>query len=216
MKNESMRVVLGSLLLSIMLVACSGTAASNASSGSTVSGMHPSGNPTASINAYNDPMTKSLQGLRGKDFEITFLQEMIVHHQSAIVMAQLVPTHTKRPELNTLAKSIITEQSGEIAKMITWLKQWYHEKPPADAMSVPGMMEMMGAMDALSSAQGASFDKQFTTMMIQHHDQGVSMAQLIPQRTTQPTLIQLGQTMMKTQSAEILQMKSWQQQWFKS
>lgn len=159
-------------------------------------------------------MTSSLQGLSGKDFEIKFMQEMIVHHQSAVQMAQLVPTHTKRAELNTLAQNIISAQNKEISDMTGWLAKWYNEKPLADSMSVPGMTSMMGDINTMKNMQDAAFDKQFLTMMIAHHQQAVSMANLIPTKTQRPELIQLGQNIVSSQSAEIQQMQGWQKAWF--
>ncbi|GLV56820.1 hypothetical protein KDH_36590 [Dictyobacter sp. S3.2.2.5] len=160
-------------------------------------------------------MTDSLKGLSGKAFEVKFMQEMIVHHQAAVDMARLVPTHTRRPELNTLATNIITAQTKEIGQMTTWLGRWYKEKPLTDTMSVPGMMDMMSGMDKLKAAKGADFDKQFNALMIQHHQQGVNMANLIPSRTQRPELTRLGQDIVRTQSAEIQEMNNWQQAWFK-
>lgn len=57
-----------------------------------------------------DQDTAKLQGLKGKDFEIAFLEMMIAHHESAIMMAQLVPTRATHPELKTLAQNIIASQ----------------------------------------------------------------------------------------------------------
>ena len=161
-------------------------------------------------------MTDSLKGLSGKDFEIKFMQDMIIHHQSAIAMAKLVPTHTKRAELITLSQNIITAQTREITNMTTWLAQWYHEEPLTDSMSVPGMSTMMGDMNSLEHAKDAEFDHHFLMMMIAHHQQAVNMAHLIPSKTQRPELVQLGQNIVQTQSAEIQQMQGWQQQWFKS
>ncbi|HEX2916371.1 MAG TPA: DUF305 domain-containing protein [Chloroflexia bacterium] len=162
----------------------------------------------------NDPMTNSLKSLSGKDFEIAFMQEMIVHHQSAVDMAKLVAANTKRPELNKMAQDIISAQTKEINEMTGWLAGWYNAKPLTDSMSVPGMMEMMGDMDTLTKAKDAAFDKQFITMMIAHHQQAVSMANLLPSKTQRPELLKLGQDIVKTQSAEIAQMQSWQKAWF--
>jgi len=164
----------------------------------------------------SDPMTDSLKGLSGKAFEIKFMQEMIVHHQSAVAMAKLVPTHTKRAELITLSQNIITAQNKEITAMTTWLAQWYHDKPLSNPMNVPGMMSMMGDMNKLKNAKDATFDQQFLTMMISHHQAAVNMANLIPARTQRPELVQLGQNIVKTQSAEIQQMQGWERAWFKS
>lgn len=140
----------------------------------------------------SDPMTNRLQKLNGKDFEITFMQYMMVHHQAAVQMAQLVPTHTKRPQLQTLAQNIIRTQSSEIIEMSTWLKQWYGAQPISNPMTVPGMRDMMRSMEQIKAVYGASFDKQFLTMMIQHHQAADTMANLLPGKTQRPELLHLG------------------------
>ena len=161
-------------------------------------------------------MTKSLENLNGKDFEMTFLQDMMVHHQAASQMAQLVLTHTKRPQLQTLAQNIIRTQSSEMAEMSTWLTQWYGAKPVSDPMAVPGMRDMMRSMEQLKTVYGASFDTQFLTMMSQHHQAAINMANLLPSKTRRPELLQLGQNIIQAQSAEIQQMQTWQKEWFPS
>lgn len=212
---------LGSLLFAFVFVACGdNSTASNTSAppnNPEMSGINMgTATATAMMATGSDPMTNSLRSLSGKDFEIRFMQEMIVHHQSAIDMAKLVPTQTKRLEINTLAQNITTAQSKEIGEMTSWLKTWYHEKPLTDPMSVPGMTEMMGGMGTLKNMKDAAFDKQFTIMMIQHHQQAVNMAHLIPGKTQRPELVELGQNIIKTQSSEIQQMQTWQQEWFKA
>lgn len=163
-----------------------------------------------------DAMTESLKGLSGKDFEVKFLQEMIVHHQSALDMAGLVTTNTKRPELLNLAQAIKTTQSKEISDMTGWLASWHNAKPVSDAMSVPGMSQMMGDMAKLKVAKDADFDKMFLMMMIEHHQQAVNMSQLVKAATTQHAeLLKLGQDIIKAQTGEIDQMKNWQTSWFK-
>src|SRR5258708_843533 len=94
--------LLGSLLLVVILSACGATTptAQSAPDHTNMPGMT---TPMTGTTMTTDPMTESLKNLSGKKFEVTFMQEMIVHHQAAIDMAQLVPTHTKRAELNTLA-----------------------------------------------------------------------------------------------------------------
>lgn len=213
MKRHRLVVFIMSLFLLALLAACGrSTTTTPGNNRDPMAGM-PMGTPTTMTGS--DPMTNSLKGLTGKDFEVTFMQEMIVHHQSAIDMAKLVSTQTKRPELNTMAQNIITAQTKESTNMTLWLSQWYNEKPLTDSMSVPGMMTMMGDMDALKKAKDAEFDHHFLTMMIDHHQQAVNMANLIPTKTQRSELLMLGQDIVKTQSAEIAQMKDWKQQWFK-
>ncbi len=213
MKIRVFSSLLGSVLLMLVLAACGGTTLSTGPSRGANQAALP-GIPT--MTPGSDPMTNSLKGLSGKDFEVKFMQYMIVHHQSAIKMAQLVPTHTKRAELITLAQNIILAQKIEIGQMTTWLSQWYNEKPVANPMSVPGMMSMMSEMNTLKHAKDAAFDKQFLALMIVHHQQAINMAKLVPGKTHRPELIQLSQDIVRTQSAEIQQMQSWQKEWFKA
>lgn len=56
-----------------------------------------------------------------KDFDRDFLQEMIPHHQMAIMMAQMLLKGTDRPEMKKLAQNIIKEQEKEIEEMRSWL-----------------------------------------------------------------------------------------------
>lgn len=70
-------------------------------------------------------MNAELVGKTGDAFDRAFLEEMIVHHQGAVEMAELVLQTSKRPELTTLANNIITAQTGEIAMMQGWLSTWF-------------------------------------------------------------------------------------------
>ncbi len=162
----------------------------------------------------HDLMTDSLKELSGKDFEVKFMQNMIAHHQSALDMATLVSTHTKRPELNTLAQNIISTQTQEIGQMTTWLAQWYTEKPLVNAMNAPGMSDMMGGIDQMKNAKDAAFDKLFLAQMTMHHQQAVNMSQLVPQKSHHPELVTLSKNIIQAQTGEIQQMHTWNMQWF--
>ena len=59
------------------------------------------------------------------DFDKAFLEAMIPHHQSAIMMAGMLQSGTSRPEMVQLAKNIIASQSKEIDQMQTWYTEWY-------------------------------------------------------------------------------------------
>lgn len=58
------------------------------------------------------------------DFDVAFLQEMIPHHQMAVMMAQMLAQGTNRPEMKQLAQDIIKAQETEIEQMRSWLQAW--------------------------------------------------------------------------------------------
>jgi uncharacterized protein (DUF305 family) len=60
-----------------------------------------------------------------KPFDKAFIEEMIPHHQMAVMMAQMLERTTNRPEMKQLAKNIIEAQTREINSMRGWYQQWY-------------------------------------------------------------------------------------------
>ena len=74
-------------------------------------------------------MTDMLANMKGKtdrELEKVFLQDMIVHHQGAVDMAnELLKDKTVRPELAKFAQDIINAQTGEITMQKKWLKDWF-------------------------------------------------------------------------------------------
>lgn len=58
------------------------------------------------------------------DFDRAFVEEMIPHHQMAVMMASMLKDGTQRPEMKELADNIITTQTKEIEQMRSWLTKW--------------------------------------------------------------------------------------------
>ena len=59
-----------------------------------------------------------------EDFDKAFIEEMIPHHQMAIMMASMLKGGTQRPEMKQLAEDIITAQTKEIDQMRQWYIDW--------------------------------------------------------------------------------------------
>jgi len=58
------------------------------------------------------------------DFDRAFVEEMIPHHQMAVMMANMLKGSTQRPEMKNLSAEIITAQTREIDQMRQWLRAW--------------------------------------------------------------------------------------------
>lgn len=70
-------------------------------------------------------MVSTLEGKKGEELEVAFLEGMVTHHQDAVNMAHKIKEGSKRPELQKLADDIINAQTSEIDIMKGWLNQWY-------------------------------------------------------------------------------------------
>ena len=121
------------------------------------------------------------------DADVKFMQGMIHHHNQALLMAAMIPTHTATPELIAMGRKIQLSQSGEIQAMKEWLTGRKQAVPMimADGSAMIGtghteMAPMPGMltpeqMKALDTARGAKFDELFLTGMIQHHKGALKM-----------------------------------------
>ena len=68
--------------------------------------------------------TSALATVSAAEFDREFIEQMIPHHEMAIMMAQMLQASTQRTEMKELANNIITSQSREIEMMRGWLKSW--------------------------------------------------------------------------------------------
>ncbi|MCU0535829.1 MAG: DUF305 domain-containing protein [Hydrococcus sp. Prado102] len=159
------------------------------------------------------------------DYDLRFIDAMILHHQGAVVMAKEVQQKSTRPEMKQLADEIIEAQEKEIAQMQLWRKTWYPkagEQPMAwhsqmghtIAMSPEQMKAMRMDMD-LGQAN-AEFDLRFLNAMIPHHEGALKMAQDVLSKSKRPEIMQLAENIISSQQKEIDQMKQWRQAWYKN
>ena len=119
------------------------------------------------------------------DDDVKFMQGMIHHHNQALLMAAMIPTHTHTAQLLAFGKKIQLSQSGEIQAMKEWLSGRKQEVPMimpdgtamtghGDMAPMPGMLTPQ-QMKALDAARDATFDELFLTGMIQHHKGALTM-----------------------------------------
>lgn len=85
---------------------------------------------TIDHNTQQDPMTSSLAGKKGENFDREFIIQMIAHHQGAIQMAEMALETSKRPEILELSRGIIAAQDMEIQKMQKWHQMWFGSSVP--------------------------------------------------------------------------------------
>jgi uncharacterized protein (DUF305 family) len=157
------------------------------------------------------------------DYDLRFIDAMIPHHEGALVMAQDLAQKTKRPELQKLAKDVISAQTKEIAQMKQWRQDWY-PKASSTPMAWHAEMKHMMAMspEQISAMKmdmdlgkaDAEYDLRFLNAMVPHHQAAVVMAKDLAQKTKRPELQKLAKDVMTSQQAEIDQMQQWQKTWY--
>ncbi|GLZ33440.1 lipoprotein [Lentzea sp. NBRC 105346] len=108
----------------------------------------------------------------------TYVTMMIVHHQQALTMTELVPSRSANETVKGLASRIADSQKPEIGAMQQWQKQFGGGAPAHtghDHAAMPGMASQ-AQLDALAAARGGDFDRMFLQLMIAHHEGALKMA----------------------------------------
>jgi uncharacterized protein (DUF305 family) len=155
--------------------------------------------------------------------DVKFMQGMIMHHNQAVEMTELLKTRTHDPEVRELGKKIDVSQTDEMR----WMKQWLTDRgfPTTMPMDMPGMdMSKMSAaemnammppmpgmlteaqMATLRKSSGPEFDHLFLTGMIQHHTGALIMVKDLfanPGAGQDPQLFDFANDVDNTQTAEI-------------
>lgn len=72
-------------------------------------------------------MNDKLKQLTGDEFDKAFLQNMIVHHESAIAMSRPGTDNAQHQEVKGLTKAVIADQTKEVLQMRQWQQEWGYE-----------------------------------------------------------------------------------------
>lgn len=64
-----------------------------------------------------EPMMRDLSALSGSALDKVFLEDMVMHHMGAVMMAQSVQPYIKHKEMTELTKAIMETQTAEIQLM---------------------------------------------------------------------------------------------------
>jgi uncharacterized protein (DUF305 family) len=150
-----------------------------------------------------DPATNEIKNAERNQSDVAFAQMMIEHHQGALDMASLVADRSQRSDIIALAEQISAAQAPEIRTMTAWLNAW-GEPLEMTAMPGHGHMDMGGEdLSELESLGGNAFDRAFLTMMIEHHQGAIDMAQVELRDGTFADAKQLARAIEASQQGEI-------------
>lgn len=145
----------------------------------------------------------------GNGTDLTFIDEMIAHHEGAIEMAELAQEHGQSRFVKELADDVIEAQQAEITVMQRIRNNLEGRVEPEDLAIADDMMGMNMDIDALASAD--PFDREFVDMMIAHHQGAIRMARAELTAGESEALKQLAQDVDSAQTREIQEMNEFRE-----
>ncbi|GLW30770.1 DUF305 domain-containing protein [Actinoplanes regularis] len=162
------------------------------------------GRPGESAAVSDSDQVRAPDGSAYNSIDVAFAQMMIAHHAQAIEMAGLATGRAGAAEVRNLAGRISAAQQPEIDVLRSWLRD--RGKPESDPghdhAGMPGM-QTASAIDELTAARGADFDRRFVTMMIAHHRGAQQMAGDLLRGGTDQRLSEIANEMAVEQGSEI-------------
>jgi len=197
MKNHNQSKSLLAVGLSILLLAgCSNPPASTSTTSTPMADHSQMAEHSMKMGTKG---VEALKSLKGKDFDVAFLSQMIAHHQAAVEMAKQILSHNPKPPVKEAADRVIEAQTQEIAQMTGWLKEWHQAEPSSEQQNL--VREDMKSMMAMP----VDSDRVFLEMMIPHHQGAIDMSELVNSRSDTAELKTMAGKIIQDQKAEIEQ-----------
>ncbi|CAN5745245.1 DUF305 domain-containing protein [soil metagenome] len=159
-----------------------------------------------------------------------FARDMTDHHAQAVEMALIAFERTGDDTIRLLAYDIATSQQAQIGMMAGWLNIWDlssarpgapmewmdaadmagHEMEEGEPMSLADMPGMISRdrIDELRTLDPSDMDIQFLTLMIDHHEGGVTMAVAALSEAEEDVVLDLAKAIVVSQTAEIANMQA--------
>jgi len=160
------------------------------------------------MSAMSKMMDKMNSMQMSGDFDMDFANMLIEHHQGAIDMAQVEVSKGNDEKMKATAQKIITMQTQEQDKLRDIVK---NSKPSGMKMGEGELQKSMSAMNSKmkSMQMRGNVDKDFATMMMSHHQDGISMSKMERKNGMNSKLKQLVQKGITDQQKDISEFKAW-------
>jgi len=143
------------------------------------------------------------------DPEIDFPKMMIMHHQGAINMGQVLIQEGKNDSLKRFAQKMIDAQQMEIEEMNNILASVsVNNNVPAFSKE---QMDHMMKMDQIADIQliTGDLDSDFATLMIQHHNAAIENSEAYLLYGDHAGLLEMAMKMIDDQKKEIKELSDW-------
>lgn len=203
-----MRAALVVVIAALSLAACTAEAAPPTASQASAPVILPGrpGEPARTV-APGEAATL-LPSAAANAADVTYVQDMVVHHRQALEMASLAPTRGEHVRLKSLASRIAASQGPEIQYMISWLQQQGLRVPEHHARhgAMPGMATPE-QLEALRAASGKEFDRLFIKLMTAHHLGALTMSEKVLVSGSHQRIEELANDVSVGQAAEIRRMR---------
>lgn len=160
----------------------------------------------------DSPMMKAMQANMNQmmamkatgDADHDFASMLKLHHQGAVDMVNAYTPQAKNADLKAMAGRIGAMNKKEIGELTAFLGQ---HKPRGSHSNFSQQAMQMMHQDG-SHAMTGNADSDFAAMMIQHHQQGIDMANAFLKEAKTEKMRSMAQKVVKEQTKDITELKA--------
>lgn len=142
-------------------------------------------------------------------YEVYYTELTIDHHLAGIAEATLCVERAVHPELKAMCEQSIASQQQQIEQLRTWLQEWYGIEYAGEI--VPSAQQDIRRLAELS---GATFEDEFLTDFSKHHLRIIKESEKAVRKVYHDQLRVLAQSIITAQSESVIQMQTWDCQWY--
>src|SRR5690606_31834537 len=158
--------------------------------------------------AEMDEMMREMHSAKfSGNIDADFAEMMSDHHEGAVEMSEILLQKGTDAELKDFAAKVVAAQNKEIAVL-----DRFDDAVGVSPENVAFQKDLQGSMAAMMDKNikiHNDIDKDYAQQMIPHHQSAVDMAKVYLKYGKQKELLQLSEDIVKTQNAEITQLKDW-------
>jgi uncharacterized protein (DUF305 family) len=163
--------------------------------------------PKAAPNGSNATVA-ALSKLSGQAFDVAFMRALIPIHEEAIEVAMAATLNADHAELLQWNQVMIDRKSGQVTKMLAWLKE---------ANASPGQRYagvVTESVKKMRSLQGKALEQAYLPLMSASLKQSVDLATLAATKASRPDLRAMAAGIAKVEGEEVKMLKSWSSKWY--
>ena len=142
-------------------------------------------------------------GKTDRYLDLRYVDGLIAHHMSAIHMSEQALLHSTRPEIRSLAQTIIDLDTKGIQQLYANKKEWY-----GDTRQIEKFQKInLGNPDE-------KFDLRFLNSMITHHEQAIEMAHDVKTKSMRTEVLNTADEVLSILVPNLDQLQAWRKEWF--
>lgn len=142
-------------------------------------------------------------GAADRYVDLRYVDGMIAHHLNAIYMLKQAHSQSKRPEIISLANTVIAADEQGIEQLYNYKKQWYNDT------------KQITKYDKVNLGPGdEKFDLRLLNALIAHHDEAIAKAKEIQTKSNRAEVLTLASTVAQSLNENKQTLLEWRNNWY--